>query len=156
MELIDAMRREGVEVEVSVCSAHRNPDDLKAHVRDYAGDVYIGVAGMAAALPGAIASHQRWSPVIGVPLPSPGFENCMDSILAIFRMPPGVPVLAVDSVHNALLAAWQIVTCHNDVLSDIGPANFITGAIKAKPPKFDIPDDVLVAAYEKANPPPKA
>jgi 5-(carboxyamino)imidazole ribonucleotide mutase len=91
----------GVEAEVVVMSAHRNPE----RVRDFAVgcgeqgiEVIIAGAGGAAHLPGVLAS---WTtvPVIGVPLPTTDLKG-VDALLAIVQMPAGVPVATV-AVGNA-------------------------------------------------------
>ena len=92
---------------VEVCSAHRAPERLIEIVGSFRGDVIIAIAGLSAALPGAIASHTL-KPVIGVPVS--GMIN-LDSILSIVQMPPGVPVAAVglDRGENAALLAAEII-----------------------------------------------
>jgi 5-(carboxyamino)imidazole ribonucleotide mutase len=102
----------GVEHEVHVCSAHRTPGRLKDIVDGTDADVFIAIAGLSAALPGAVASHTT-RPVIGVPVS--GKVN-MDSILSIVQMPPGIPVGAVglDRGDNAALLAAQILALGDD------------------------------------------
>lgn len=97
-----------VEYDIKVASAHRTPDFLKNLVEKSDADVFIGVAGLSAALPGSIASHSI-KPVIGVPVS--GKVN-FDSILSIVQMPPGIPVAAVglDRGDNAALLAIQILS----------------------------------------------
>ena len=80
-----------VEYDIAVASAHRTPDVLKELVTKNDADVFIGIAGLAAALPGSIAAHTI-KPVIGVPVS--GKVN-LDAILSIIQMPPGIPVGAV-------------------------------------------------------------
>jgi len=120
MEIITAMRAANIRVVVSVISADRNRAKLDEYCRpwdsvdqtgiDHSFDVVVAAAGMAAVLPSAIAAAVKFDvPVIGVPLPSPGFENCLDSTLAMLRKPSGCPVLVVDNMQNALLAAWKII-----------------------------------------------
>jgi 5-(carboxyamino)imidazole ribonucleotide mutase len=77
-------------------------------------DVFIAVAGLSAALPGAVAAHTV-KPVIGVPVS--GKVN-LDSILSIVQMPPGVPVAAVglDMGANAGLLAAEIVALKDPAL----------------------------------------
>ena len=55
--------------------------------------IFIAGAGMAAHLPGVVASFTT-KPVIGVPLSGGALEG-LDSLLAIAQMPPGVPVATV-------------------------------------------------------------
>ncbi|MCU0860832.1 MAG: 5-(carboxyamino)imidazole ribonucleotide mutase [Methanomassiliicoccales archaeon] len=101
------LKRFGVESKIVVASAHRTPDRVKRMVEESDADVFIAVAGLAAALPGAIASFTV-KPVIGVPVS--GKVN-LDSILSIVQMPPGIPVAAVgvDRGENAALLALEIL-----------------------------------------------
>ena len=96
-----------VEYDITVASAHRTPDVLKDIVEKSDADVFIGIAGLAAALPGSIAAHTI-KPVIGVPVS--GKVN-LDAILSIIQMPPGIPVGAVglDRGDNAALLAIEIL-----------------------------------------------
>jgi 5-(carboxyamino)imidazole ribonucleotide mutase len=104
-----------VKYEIKVASAHRTPDFLKDVVEKNNADVFIGIAGLAAALPGSIAAHTT-KPVIGVPVS--GKVN-LDSILSIIQMPPGIPVAAVglDRGDNAALLAIEILALHDKNLS---------------------------------------
>ena len=96
-----------VDYDITVASAHRTPERVKKIVKENDADVFIGVAGLAAALPGSIAAHTI-KPVIGVPVS--GKVN-LDSILSIIQMPPGIPVAAVglDRGDNAVLLAIEIL-----------------------------------------------
>jgi len=97
----------GVDYNIKVASAHRTPDVLKKLVEKSDADVFIGIAGLSAALPGTIAANTI-KPVIGVPVS--GKVN-LDAILSIIQMPPGIPVGAVglDRGENAALLAIQII-----------------------------------------------
>jgi 5-(carboxyamino)imidazole ribonucleotide mutase len=97
-----------VDHNIKVASAHRTPDALKDLVDKSDADVFIGIAGLAAALPGSIAAHTT-KPVIGVPVS--GKVN-LDAILSIIQMPPGIPVAAVglDRGDNAALLAIEILS----------------------------------------------
>lgn len=103
-----------VDYEINVASAHRTPDVLKELVQTSDADVFIGIAGLAAALPGSIAAHTT-KPVIGVPVS--GKIN-LDSILSIIQMPPGIPVAAVglDRGDNAALLAVAILSVKDEKL----------------------------------------
>jgi 5-(carboxyamino)imidazole ribonucleotide mutase len=103
----DMLRQFGVAHEVVIASAHRTPAHLKAIVEGTSAKVIIAVAGLSAALPGAIAAHTT-KPVIGVPVS--GKIN-LDALLSVVQMPPGVPVAAVglDRGENAALLAVQIL-----------------------------------------------
>jgi 5-(carboxyamino)imidazole ribonucleotide mutase len=105
-----------VQYNINVASAHRTPDVLKEIVQKSDADVFIGIAGLAAALPGSIASHTT-KPVIGVPVS--GKVN-LDSILSIIQMPPGIPVAAVglDRGDNAALLAIEILSVKDGKLKN--------------------------------------
>jgi 5-(carboxyamino)imidazole ribonucleotide mutase len=99
-----------VPCEVHVASAHRTPEKVDRLVRDPATDVFIAMAGLSAALPGAVAARTL-KPVIGVPLHR-GLG--LDSLLSVVQMPPGIPVAAVglDATENAALLAVAILALH--------------------------------------------
>jgi 5-(carboxyamino)imidazole ribonucleotide mutase len=86
----------GITWEASVISAHRQPAALAAYVREAEGRgvrVFVGAAGLAAHLPGVLASLTA-RPVIGVPLDG-GSLGGADALYSVVQMPPGVPVAAV-------------------------------------------------------------
>ena len=92
-----------VTFEIRVASAHRAPkylEEIISAAEDSGCQVFIGMAGVAAALPGVIASMTS-KPVIGVPV---GGKVPMDSLLSIVQMPPGMPVatVAVSYTHLTL------------------------------------------------------
>jgi len=105
-----------VDYDIKVASAHRTPNYLKGLVEKNDADVFIGIAGLSAALPGSIAAHTV-KPVIGVPVS--GKVN-LDSILSIVQMPPGIPVAGVglDRGDNAALLAIQILSVKDPKLKD--------------------------------------
>lgn len=98
--------------EVQALSAHRTPEQVEIFAKEAAGKgikVIIAAAGMAAHLPGVIASMTS-VPVIGVPIKS-SFEG-LDALLAIVQMPPGIPVatVGVNGALNAAILAGQILS----------------------------------------------
>lgn len=102
----------GIPYEMTVSSAHRNPDRTGEFARTAESrglKVIIAGAGLAAALPGVMAAHTTL-PVIGVPVAS-GALNGIDSLYAIVQMPPGVPVacVGIDNARNAAVLAAQII-----------------------------------------------
>mgnify|MGYP002624706336 CR=1 FL=1 len=108
---VDLLKEFGVEVEVTVASAHRTPDRVRHFVRQArqsGADVFIAAAGMAAHLAGVIASYTS-APVIGVPISSEPFRG-LDALLSTVQMPSGVPVatMAVNGAKNAALFAIEI------------------------------------------------
>jgi len=111
---LDYLDQEGIGWEFDVRSAHRTPDSVAEYARtarDRGLRVLICGAGLAAALPGAVAAHTDL-PVIGVPLKSSlSVLDGLDALLAIAQMPPGVPVAAVgvDNARNAAVLAARIL-----------------------------------------------
>ena len=105
-----------VDYDIKIASAHRTPDFLTDLVEKSDADVFIGVAGLSAALPGSIDAHTT-KPVIGVPVS--GKVN-LDAILSIVQMPPGIPVGAVglDRGDNAALLAVQILSIKDEKLTE--------------------------------------
>ena len=102
----------GIPYEVTVSSAHRNPDRTAEYARTAAErglKVLIAGAGLAAALPGVLAAHTTL-PIIGLPIAS-GALNGVDALYAIVQMPPGVPVacVGIDNARNAAVLAAQIL-----------------------------------------------
>jgi 5-(carboxyamino)imidazole ribonucleotide mutase len=111
---LDELAANGIPHELEVRSAHRNPDAVAEYARgaqERGLRVLIAGAGLAAALPGAVAGHTDL-PVIGVPLRSEkSVLDGLDALLSITQMPPGVPVAAVgvDSAKNAAILATRIL-----------------------------------------------
>ncbi len=113
----------GVPYEFLVASAHRSPERAKNAITDAEANgaaCFIAGAGMAAHLPGVVASFTT-KPVIGVPLAS-GALNGVDALYAIVQMPPGIPVasVAIGGARNAgILAAQIIATADADVAAKL-------------------------------------
>lgn len=113
----------GLDAEVRILSAHRTPDQLRQYVVDAEArgiEVFIAAAGMAAALPGAVAAYTT-RPTIGVPLAASTLQG-FDSLLSIVQMPPGVPVATVSigpaGAKNAAIMTVQILSLGDDGLRD--------------------------------------
>ncbi|MBI2952722.1 MAG: 5-(carboxyamino)imidazole ribonucleotide mutase [Chloroflexi bacterium] len=111
---IDILSEMGIECEMVVMSAHRNPEAVREFgqtARQRGIEVIVAGAGAAAHLPGVLAS---WTtiPVIGVPLPTSDL-NGVDSLYAIVQMPAGIPVATVAigkaGAKNAAYLAAQIL-----------------------------------------------
>jgi len=103
----------GIDHEMVVASAHRNPDMVKEYMvtaREKGFGVIIAAAGMAAALPGVCAAYTSL-PVLGVPLDG-GLPGGIDALYSIVQMPAGLPVgtLAVGKAgaRNAAVLAARI------------------------------------------------
>ena len=111
---LDELTANGIPHEFEVRSAHRNPEAVAEYARtarERGLRVLIAGAGLAAALPGAVAA-QTDLPVIGVPLrSSKSVLDGLDALLSIAQLPPGVPVAAVgvDSAKNAAILAVRIL-----------------------------------------------
>jgi 5-(carboxyamino)imidazole ribonucleotide mutase len=104
----------GVPYETRVLSAHRTPEELESWIRsaeERGVRVFVAAAGMAAALPGVVAS-QTTMPVLGVPMESKLLGG-LDSLLSMVQMPGGIPVgvLAVGKAGavNAAILATQVL-----------------------------------------------
>ena len=92
----DLLDSYGITWEASVISAHRQADALHAYVAEAEAAgvrLFIGAAGLAAHLPGVLASLTA-KPVIGIPLDG-GALGGADALYAVVQMPPGVPVATV-------------------------------------------------------------
>lgn len=104
----------GIENDMIVASAHRNPDkvrDLMVNAQSNGYGVVIAAAGMAAALPGVCSAYTSL-PVLGVPLDG-GLPGGIDALYSIVQMPAGLPVgtLAVGKAgaRNAAALAARIL-----------------------------------------------
>ena len=102
----------GVEVNVRCLSAHRAHAGLSEFIEECNSNgtqAIIAAAGMAAALPGVVAS-QTIIPVIGVPLSGAVLDG-MDALMSIVQMPSGIPVatVAINGSKNAAYLALQII-----------------------------------------------
>lgn len=105
--------------EMNALSAHRTPEKVEefaknAHKRGV--KVIIAGAGMAAHLPGVIASMTSL-PIIGVPIKAT--MEGIDALLSIVQMPPGIPVatVGVNAAKNAAILSAQILALSNEKLA---------------------------------------
>lgn len=109
----------GVSYEVTVISAHREPDVFfeYANAAEAKGwKVIIAGAGMAAHLPGMCAAIFPL-PVIGVPMHTSSLGG-RDSLYSIVQMPSGIPVatVAINGGANAGILAAKILATADDAL----------------------------------------
>jgi 5-(carboxyamino)imidazole ribonucleotide mutase len=107
-----------VPFEMHALSAHRTPAEVEQFAKgakEKGIEVIIAAAGMAAHLPGVIASMTTL-PVIGVPINST--LDGMDALLAIVQMPPGIPVatVGINGALNAAILAAQILAVKDETL----------------------------------------
>src|ERR1700716_3026235 len=112
----------GIEYEVKVVSAHRDPAggmEWASGVAARGIKVVIAAAGGAAQLPGVVAA---WTdlPVIGVPVPTDHLGG-QDFLYSIVQMPAGIPVATVAiGIAGAKNAAWlaaRILALQDDKLA---------------------------------------
>jgi len=118
---IEILKKFKIPYQMEICSAHRNPEktkDLAKSAEKKGIKVIIAGAGMAAHLPGVLASHTTL-PVIGIPLNASTLSG-LDSLFSIIQMPPGVPVATVSigeaGAKNAAILAVQILALSDDKL----------------------------------------
>jgi 5-(carboxyamino)imidazole ribonucleotide mutase len=116
---LEILTKLGIEHEVNIISAHRTPEKAREYalaVRGRGIEVIIAAAGMAAHLPGVLAS---WTtlPVIGIPIAS-GELKGVDALYSIVQMPPGIPVATVAigsaGAKNAAYLAAEILGIKHD------------------------------------------
>lgn len=115
----DMLEKLGIEYEMTIISAHREPDVFfeyakSAEEKDY--KVIIAGAGMAAHLPGMCAAIFPM-PVIGVPMSGKNLDG-QDALYSIVQMPPGIPVatVAIDGGMNAAILAAKILAVSDEEL----------------------------------------
>ena len=120
---LDYLERFGIDHELRVISAHRQPEELAAYVKQADANgfsIIIAAAGMAAHLPGVAAAYTTL-PVIGVPLEGSPLHG-VDALYAIVQMPSGIPVatLAIGSAgaKNAAVLAAEILSLHDPGLKE--------------------------------------
>lgn len=109
--------------EVRVASAHRTPDVVSEYVTDAekrGAAVFIGAAGLAAHLAGAIAARTT-RPVIGIPCDG-GPLSGVDALYSTVQMPGGIPVASVAvgkaGAKNAAYLAAQIIALTDKELDE--------------------------------------
>ena len=138
----DMLEKLGVEYEMTIISAHREPDVFfeyakSAEEKDF--KVIIAGAGMAAHLPGMCAAIFPM-PVIGIPMSGKNLEG-VDALYSIVQMPPGIPVatVAIDGgVNAAILAARILATSDPELLGRLKAySQEMKETVQAKAEKLD-------------------
>jgi len=127
----DVFKEMGVDFSAHVLSAHRVPELLSETLKRLEAEgteVIIAAAGLAAHLPGVIAS-QTLIPVIGLPINSGGLGG-LDALLSIVQMPKPIPVatVGVDNAANAAQLACQILALKYPALKE----KLVSARIKMK------------------------
>jgi 5-(carboxyamino)imidazole ribonucleotide mutase len=121
--MLDILKQLGIDHEVNVISAHRTPEKAQEYARsarERGIEVIIAAAGLAAHLPGVLAS---WTtlPVIGIPMSS-GELKGVDALYSIVQMPTGIPVacMAIGSTgaRNAAYLSAEILGLNHDEIRD--------------------------------------
>ena len=105
----NALKEFNVDYKAYILSAHRVPEKLTETLKEDGCEVIIAGAGLAAHLPGVIAS-QTTLPVIGVPVKA-ALEG-MDALLSIVQMPKGIPVatVGINNSYNAGMLAVEMLS----------------------------------------------
>ncbi len=125
-ECVAILDKFNISYEVHVSSAHRTPTrtrDIVIDSQNRGAVVFIGAAGMAAHLAGAIAAHTL-KPVIAVPLAG-GICDGLDALLSSVQMPQAIPVATMSigraGAINAAFYAMQILSLlpHYQYLSEM-------------------------------------
>ncbi len=113
----DVLKEFGVDYEIQIASAHREPIKVMDLVLKSDADVIIAIAGLSAALPGFVASFTT-KPVIG--LPRDVKLGGLDALLSMVQLPPGTPVgvVGIDNAKNAALLAIQILSLKDKELEE--------------------------------------
>ena len=138
----DVLAKLGVEFEMTIISAHREPDVFFEYAKSAESKgfkVIIAGAGKAAHLPGRCAAIVPL-PVIGIPMKTSDLGG-VDSLYSIVQMPSGIPVatVAIDGAKNAAILAAKILAASDDALLQ-KLKDYTTGqkeAVKAKAAKLD-------------------
>ena len=144
---IEILKKLEIGCHVRILSAHRTPEQAVAFAqgaRENGIHVLIGVAGMAAHLAGALASHSLL-PVLGVPIDAGPLKG-QDALLSTVMMPPGIPVgtlgIGKSGAKNAALLAARILA-----LGDAGVAARLAAFVEADRKKTLAKDEEAQARY---------
>ncbi len=107
-KVTSVLDEEKISYKVDIASAHREPERVMSIVKESPAKVFICIAGLAAALPGFVASITE-KPVIGVPVSAK--LGGLDALLSIVQLPKGVPVatVGIDNGQNAAYLAKRIL-----------------------------------------------
>jgi 5-(carboxyamino)imidazole ribonucleotide mutase len=117
----DVLREFGVDFSTHILSAHRVPEllrDTLVKLESDGTEVIIAGAGLAAHLPGVIASLTL-IPVIAVPVSSGGLGG-LDALLSIVQMPRPIPVatVGIDNGANAAYLACEMLALKYPTLKE--------------------------------------
>ncbi len=117
---VNVLEEMNIKYDIRVASAHRTPERVKEIIKNETESVeaIIAIAGLAAHLPGVVASHTT-KPVIAVPVDVK--LGGIDSLLSSTEMQLGTPVatMGIDRGDNAAWLACQIIACNDEKLRNI-------------------------------------
>jgi 5-(carboxyamino)imidazole ribonucleotide mutase len=118
---VDALDLFGIESDVQVLSAHRQPSkvsEMATNGRERGYMAFICGAWMSAHLAGVVSAHTTL-PVVGVPISS-GNLNGLDALYSTVQMPKGIPVatVAIDGSYNAGMLVAQILGINDKVIAN--------------------------------------
>lgn len=113
---MDILEKLEIPYSVKIASAHRTPNLIREIVKqgtDAGIEVFIGIAGLAAHLPGTIAAYTQ-KPVIGVPVDVK--TGGIDALQSIAQMPYPSPIatVGIDRGDNAAILAAQFISIHDE------------------------------------------
>ncbi len=149
---IDILEEMQVSYDIKVASAHRTHERLKEIIRNYSSsiEVFIAIAGLAAHLPGVIASLTT-KPVIAVPVE--GKLDGLDALLSCTEMDLGTPVatVGIDRGDNAALLSCQIMACNDEDLKDKLKQKRLDYEKKMRVDEEELIDEIAGAHYVKSE-----
>jgi 5-(carboxyamino)imidazole ribonucleotide mutase len=113
MDILDKLE---IPYSLKIASAHRTPNLVREIVKqgtDAGIEVFIGIAGLAAHLPGSIAAYTP-RPVIGVPVDVK--TGGMDALQSVVQMPYPSPIatVGIDRGDNAAILAAQFIGLYDE------------------------------------------
>ena len=117
MDILDKLE---IPYSLKIASAHRTPNLVREIVTqgtDAGIEVFIGIAGLAAHLPGSIAAYTP-RPVIGVPVDVK--TGGLDALESIVQMPYPSPIatVGIDRGDNAAILAAQFIGLHDEEIHE--------------------------------------
>ncbi len=112
---MDVLEKLEIPYSLKIASAHRTPNLVREIVKqatDTGIKVFIGIAGLAAHLPGAIAAYTP-RPVIGVPVDiKTGGIDALDSCVHM-PYPSPIATVGIDRGDNGAILAAQFIAIHD-------------------------------------------
>ena len=117
---MDILEKLEIPYSLKIASAHRTPNLIREIVKkgtDAGIEVFIGIAGLAAHLPGAIAAYTP-RPVIGVPVDvKTGGIDALDSCVHM-PYPSPIATVGIDRGDNGAILAAQFMGIHDSEIRE--------------------------------------